>query len=132
MSASKKTHRDPLLGSLTFEAAAVGAEAHFFDVLGIQPVVGGFFNAEVDGNQFVLTNGFWRQEYGSDPTVVGRTARLNGRTGEIVEITDNGFVVVAGRGGILVKRVRPEGGGKAAAVEFIAAEGIEKGARLGS
>jgi methionyl-tRNA formyltransferase len=55
-----------------------------------------------------------------------------GRTGEIVEITDNGFVVVAGRGGILVQRVRPEGGGKVAAVEFIAAEGIEKGARLGS
>jgi ABC-type antimicrobial peptide transport system permease subunit len=75
------------------EIQAVGAEAHFFDVLGVEPAVGGFFNAEAAGNQFVLTNGFWRQEYGSDPTVVGRTARLNGRTGEIVGVLPDEYLV---------------------------------------
>lgn len=55
-----------------------------------------------------------------------------GRTGEIVEISDQGFVVVAGRGGILVQRVRLEGGGKVAAAEFVAAEGVEKGTTLGA
>ena len=54
-----------------------------------------------------------------------------GRPGEIADVSDEGFTVVAGRGGILVKRVRYDGGGKLAASEFAAEQGIAKGARLG-
>ena len=54
-----------------------------------------------------------------------------GRPGEIVDITDDGFTVVAGLGGIQVKRVRFDGGAKVAAKEFVDANGIKVGTRLG-
>ena len=54
-----------------------------------------------------------------------------GRPGEIVSITDDGFTVVAGLGGILIKRVRYDGGAKVAAKEFVDAHGLKVGARLG-
>ncbi|MDH5409945.1 MAG: formyltransferase family protein [Alphaproteobacteria bacterium] len=54
-----------------------------------------------------------------------------GRPGEIVSITDDGFTVVAGLGGILIKRVRYDGGAKVAAKEFVDAHGLKIGARLG-
>lgn len=55
-----------------------------------------------------------------------------GRVGEIAVITDEGITVVAGRGGILVKRLRLDGGGKVGAAEFAAEQGLKVGARLGS
>ena len=54
-----------------------------------------------------------------------------GRPGEVVSITDEGFTVVAGLGGILVKRVRLDGGAKIAAKEFVDTNGLKEGARLG-
>ncbi len=53
-----------------------------------------------------------------------------GRAGEVAAVTDAGVTVVAGRGGILVKRVR-YGGGKISAAEFAAEHGIQPGDRLG-
>lgn len=53
-----------------------------------------------------------------------------GRPGEVVSITDEGFTVVAGLGGILVKRVRYNGGPKVAASEFVSAGRLTKGALL--
>lgn len=61
-----------------------------------------------------------------------RKAEGSGRTGRICAITDDGFVVNAGRGGILVERVRLEGGRKVSAAEFIAETGLEVGAKLGT
>jgi methionyl-tRNA formyltransferase len=52
----------------------------------------------------------------------------NGEPGTVTDITDDGFVVAADGGQILVKRIRPEGEGKVAASEFT----IDKGAKLGS
>jgi len=54
-----------------------------------------------------------------------------GRPGEVVAVTDDGFTVVAGLGGIHVKRVRYDGGAKVAAKEFADAQGIKVGTRLG-
>jgi len=59
------------------------------------------------------------------------SAKVDGSTGDpgtVTEITDEGFVVAADGGQILIKRVRPEGEGKIAASEFK----IDKGAKLGS
>jgi methionyl-tRNA formyltransferase len=52
----------------------------------------------------------------------------SGEAGTVTKITDEGFVVAANGGQILVKRIRPEGEGKIAASEFK----IDKGAKLGS
>lgn len=56
----------------------------------------------------------------------------SGRTGRICAITDDGFVINAGRGGILVQRVRYDGGKKVSAKDFIAEQGLEVGARFGT
>tara|TARA_R110001599_G_scaffold353646_1_gene594796 strand:- start:457 stop:1374 length:918 start_codon:yes stop_codon:yes gene_type:complete len=56
----------------------------------------------------------------------------SGRTGRICAITDDGFVINAGRGGILVQRVRYDGGKKISAKDFIAEQGLEVGARFGT
>ena len=55
----------------------------------------------------------------------------SGRPGQVVALSDDGFSVAAGQGGILVKRVRYDGGGKVAAGEFAAQSGLAAGSRLG-
>jgi len=55
-----------------------------------------------------------------------------GRTGEVVEISDQGVTIVAGLGGIRVKRVRFDGGAKVSAAEFASSHGLTTGVRLGS
>ena len=74
------------------EVQAVAAETHFFEVLGLQPELGGHFTSE-DGNQLLLTHAFWTQEYGADPGVIGRTTRLNGQTAIVVGILPDDFIV---------------------------------------
>ncbi|WP_119460969.1 formyltransferase family protein [Rhodospirillaceae bacterium SYSU D60014] len=59
-----------------------------------------------------------------------KIASAAGTPGEVTEVGGDGFKVAAKGGQILVKRVKPEGGGKVAAAEF-AQNGLAKGARLG-
>ena len=66
-----------------------------FDVLGIGAVIGRTLlpaddvtNAPVVA---VLSHDFWRSRFGADPGVVGRTARINGRTTTIVGVAEKGF-----------------------------------------
>ena len=54
-----------------------------------------------------------------------------GSPGEIVSITEQGFVVVALDGAILVKRVRVEGSPKIGAPEFVERVGLRVGDKLG-
>jgi methionyl-tRNA formyltransferase len=76
---------------------------------------------------------------GAWTTLAGKTLQIfdsekveaSGRPGEIVSISDEGFTVVAGNGGILVMRVRLDGAAKVAATEFVAATGIKAGTQLG-
>ncbi len=74
---------------------------------------------------------------GSWTTLAGKkleifdSAKVDGNSGEpgtVTEITDEGFLVAADGGQVLIKRVRPEGEGKIAATEFK----IDKGTKLGS
>jgi methionyl-tRNA formyltransferase len=62
------------------------------------------------------------------------SARLDdasGAPGEVVDVSENGVAVAAEGGGILVKRVRAEGGKKIPAGEFADESGLAKGERLG-
>src|SRR5262245_50099458 len=57
--------------------------ANLFQVLGIEPSVGRPFRTEEDqapGRDAVviLAHNLWKQEFGSDPSLVGRRIRLNG------------------------------------------------------
>ena len=60
-----------------------------------------------------------------------RVAEAAGAPGEITGVSEAGFTVAAGGGGVAVKRVRPEGGSKMGAAEFAERAGLAKGALLG-
>lgn len=70
---------------------------------------------------------------GEDEIKIYDSARLegDGTPGEVVDITDEGVVVQGNGGRILIKRVRPAGGGKQTAVEWAGVAGLTKGKKLG-
>lgn len=69
--------------------------AEFFDLLGVQPVLGrGFLpgeDAPDRGNVAVITQRAWAQRHGGDPGVVGQTIRLNSQTTTIIGVLPASF-----------------------------------------
>lgn len=61
-----------------------------------------------------------------------RVAQATGSPGEIINIGDDGMVVAAEQGALLLKRVRYQGGDKVAAAEFAAQHEVKPGDRLGT
>ncbi len=63
---------------------------HFFDVLGVSPLIGpGFEEASAraaNGDVVVLSHGLWTRRYGADPDLVGRDVRVDGRPHTVVGI----------------------------------------------
>jgi putative ABC transport system permease protein len=80
-------------GPERYQGAWVTANA--FDVLGVQPVMGRAFAVGEDepGTPPTVLLGYhvWRDRYGSDPSVVGTSVRVNGRRGAVVGIMPEGF-----------------------------------------
>ncbi len=60
-----------------------------------------------------------------------RMVDASGSPGEVVGVSDDGLVVAAEGGGILIQRLRPHDAGKIPAKEYIAGSSIAAGARLG-
>src|SRR5690348_16850174 len=64
--------------------------ASFFDVLGVSPLLGrGFAKAEEQPGAdqvVILGDSLWRQQFGGDPTILGKSIRLNGRDYTIVGV----------------------------------------------
>ena len=69
--------------------------ANFFPLLGIQPVLGRNIAPDEDrpgGNDVVLLSwDTWHRNFGGDPKVLGRTARLNGRVHTIIGVMPRGI-----------------------------------------
>ena len=68
--------------------------SEFFDVFGVQPLLGRSFSTEetAGGEQVaILGHGLWARGFGSDPDIVGRTARLDGNPYTIVGVMPAGF-----------------------------------------
>jgi|CXWL01.1.fsa_nt_gi predicted permease len=70
--------------------------ANYFDVLGVRPTLGRFFLPEEDSGPLahpvvVLSDGVWKQWFGADPGVVGRSVIMNGRSMEIVGVAPSEF-----------------------------------------
>ena len=66
--------------------------ARFFDVLGVVPVAGRTFLAADEGpatSVVVLSEGLWRGRFGSDPALIGREIRLNGRPFTVVGVVSD-------------------------------------------
>ena len=62
----------------------------FFTTLGVGPVIGRGFREEETSYETddvaVLTDGYWRQHFGADPGVVGRTMRVDGEQVTVVGV----------------------------------------------
>jgi hypothetical protein len=67
---------------------------NFFDVLGVQPVVGRPFTAEEDKSQspvVVLSYNLWRRRFGGDESILGRSILLNGVQTKVVGVMPKDF-----------------------------------------
>lgn len=74
--------------------SAMMVSANLFKVLGVQPAFGrAFTQSEADRRQglAVLSHQGWRQHYGADPNILGRSIVLDGRPVQIVGVTPPGF-----------------------------------------
>jgi predicted permease len=66
----------------------------FFTTLGVNPAIGrNFTDRETDAhtNVIILTDEFWRQNFNSDPNILGRDTRINGILRKIVGVLPPGF-----------------------------------------
>jgi putative ABC transport system permease protein len=71
---------------------------NFFDLLGVRPVLGRAFRevetwAEGNPRVAVLTWRAWRDVFGSDPGIVGRSLRLDGRDVEVIGVLPQSFAL---------------------------------------
>jgi len=88
------------------QSEVVGAElvsGNYFEVLGVRPAAGRLFVSSDDQTQnanpvVVLSFGYWRRSFASDPNVVGQNVLINGHPFLVLGVTQPGFhSVVAGQ-----------------------------------
>src|SRR5499426_616402 len=91
-------HRDnfTLTGTGDPELIRAGAVTHeFFDVFAVQPILGRTFlpqETQTDQERVaVLSYGLWRRRFGSDPSIIGQTIRLDGAPHTIIGVLPQGF-----------------------------------------
>jgi predicted permease len=68
---------------------------NYFTMLGVPPQLGRVFTQKDDVPGFidavVLSDGFWRRQYGADPNVIGKSLRLDGDLYQIFGVMPAGF-----------------------------------------
>lgn len=83
------------VGEQSSTVVATVASAELFDVLGAAPLMGRAFRAGDDRPGAtpvtVVSHGFWQQELGGDPAVVGRRIEIDGAPVEVVGVMPRGF-----------------------------------------
>jgi predicted permease len=74
---------------------AVDVSPRFFEVLGIQPRRGRLFTADEHTNggprAAIVGHGLWQSRFGGDPSIVGRSITINGRSVTVVGLLPAGF-----------------------------------------
>ncbi len=86
-------------------AALTGARvtSDFFPVMGVAPIVGRVFGPESDqpgsAPVVVISESLWRQRFGSDPAIAGRSIHLNDRPCTIVGVMPVSFQFPPGTAG---------------------------------
>ncbi|MGK2858262.1 MAG: ABC transporter permease, partial [Thermoanaerobaculia bacterium] len=78
---------------LRVDAMAISHD--FFDVLGVRPALGRAFTAEEDvvggPAAAILSHALWQERFAGDPSILGRTIRLDGRDHEVVGVAGGGL-----------------------------------------
>jgi predicted permease len=82
-------------GDRTVRAESLITSPDYFVLLGARPQLGRVYTAQdaVPGfmEPVVISNGFWRRNYGSDPNIIGRKMRLDSDLYTIVGVMPRGF-----------------------------------------
>jgi putative ABC transport system permease protein len=82
------------------DLGGVEVTANFFDVLGVQPVLGrpftGLLEAAEEPRPIVIADELWRSRFGADVALVGRTVALGGRAVQVAGVMPRGFDVPGG------------------------------------
>jgi putative ABC transport system permease protein len=72
-----------------------GVTPGFFNVLGVQPVLGRTFVAEDDQPNTqtvaIISDGLWKRRFGSDPGIIGKQVQISARSITIVGVMPPGF-----------------------------------------
>jgi predicted permease len=76
--------------------AGILVSGNYFRVLGVEPKIGRSFRDDEDlvpGRDAVVVLGpdFWKREFGSDPSVVGRVVRVNGSAFTVIGVAPESF-----------------------------------------
>jgi predicted permease len=100
-----RDHPDLFTGAMTYLApVAVGlstggraertwanaVSVSYFDVLGVRPLAGRFFERD-DRAAIVISHRLWKDRFGGDPSAIGRSFRLNGHPWVLVGIAPEDF-----------------------------------------
>ncbi|HEX3893408.1 MAG TPA: ABC transporter permease [Terracidiphilus sp.] len=92
--------KSPGAQPIAFTAGTVSA--NYFALLGMQPQLGQFFQADADDRAFgahdeiILSDGLWRERFAADPAVIGKTASINGHTFTVLGVAPAGFAGIFG------------------------------------
>ncbi|HET7369242.1 MAG TPA: ABC transporter permease [Gammaproteobacteria bacterium] len=91
-------------GGKTQRVQALAATASLFDAFGVKPFLGHTFDETAQqpgrGQVAVISYGLWKQTFGANRDVVGRTVQLNGRPYTIVGVMPAKFNVDTFFGGV--------------------------------
>src|SRR5262245_10169 len=64
--------------------------SNLFDIIGQKPIIGRNFSPENDTQSgepvVLLSNGLWKNRYGGDPSIVGRTIKVNSRACTVIGV----------------------------------------------
>jgi putative ABC transport system permease protein len=83
--------RAVLLDGEPTRLAVISAEANLFDLLGVAPMLGRGYDRSAGKREVVLAYTAWRDRFGADPNVVGRTISLDSGPMAIVGVMPEGF-----------------------------------------
>ena len=71
------------------------ADGHIFEVTGVAPELGRTIlprdTIEGAAPVVVLSHDLWRERFDSDPAVIGRTVRVNGKSSEVIGVMPEGY-----------------------------------------
>jgi len=77
------------------QVSGLRVSAEFFSVLGVKPLLGRTFLREEEtlgrDQEVVLSYGLWKRRYGGDPSLVGRTIRVDGADFTVVGVMPRDF-----------------------------------------
>ncbi len=70
-------------------------DSGFFDVLGVQPMLGRVFTADEEplgrDGVVILSYGVWRQRFGADPKIIGSTLAFDTKPRTVIAVMPEGF-----------------------------------------